>query len=136
MRLLQHVALKAVFVLAFDLTRKLIFSRCYRLSRREGFSRILQKKPSSNTWFAVHTQANTLDHARLGVSVSKRNVPSAVQRNKIKRLVRESFRIHAVKIASYDFVVRLRKSFEIKDCDQARKSLNETLNLAVAPAKK
>lgn len=39
-------------------------------------------------------RANDLDHARLGLAVSTRVCKHAVGRNRIKRLVRESFRAH------------------------------------------
>ena len=38
--------------------------------------------------------ANGLNHPRLGLAVSKKALSRAVQRNRIKRLVRESFRRH------------------------------------------
>ena len=36
---------------------------------------------------------NSLPHPRLGLIISKKNVRRAVDRNRIKRLVRESFRL-------------------------------------------
>lgn len=35
---------------------------------------------------------NELSHPRLGLAVSKKNLPRAVDRNRAKRLIRESFR--------------------------------------------
>ncbi len=50
---------------------------------------------------------NTQDSARLGVSVSKKYVRSAVHRNAIKRLVREYFRLHQHELPSIDVSVAL-----------------------------
>ena len=47
---------------------------------------------------------------RLGVVVSKKNVPSAVQRNRVKRLIRENFRKRQTGIGGADLVVLARKN--------------------------
>ena len=44
--------------------------------------------------------------ARLGLIVSKRMLPRAVDRNRAKRVIRESFR-HAVELPAMDIVVRV-----------------------------
>ncbi len=51
------------------------------------------------------------DHggARLGLVVSKKNVPAAVQRNRVKRLVREHFRHRRARLSGVDLVVLARK---------------------------
>ncbi len=51
---------------------------------------------------------NGLPHARLGLAVGKKHVRKAVGRNRIKRLVRESFRIHAASLGGFDLVVLSR----------------------------
>jgi ribonuclease P protein component len=51
---------------------------------------------------------NSLPHARLGTTVSLRNAGCAVQRNRIKRLVRESFRQHQDMLNGWDVVVLVR----------------------------
>jgi ribonuclease P protein component len=42
--------------------------------------------------FSVRYRPNELGHARLGLAISKRVSKRAVERNRIKRLLRESFR--------------------------------------------
>ena len=46
--------------------------------------------------FIVLHQKNTLKTARLGLAISKKALPKAHQRNRIKRLLRESFRKQAL----------------------------------------
>ena len=46
--------------------------------------------------------------ARLGLVVPKRQVRSAVRRNRIRRIVRESFRLHRADLPTLDVVVLLK----------------------------
>jgi len=68
----------------------------------------------------------------LGISVSKRIVPSSVNRNRIKRLIRESFRVRENTGVARDIVVRLRKPLGKQDTTQARTVLAEMLSKALA----
>ena len=53
------------------------------------------------------------DHARIGLAVSKKN-GNAVHRNRIKRLLREFFRLHFAHILPYEFVVVPKKHVDAK----------------------
>ena len=56
----------------------------------------------------VNAGANNLNFARLGLIVPKRFVPSAVGRNRIKRLLREWFRHAQEDLAGLDIIVRVK----------------------------
>lgn len=58
--------------------------------------------------FSVRYRENGLDHARLGLAISKRVSKRAVERNRIKRLVRESFRRIRGQLPSVDLLVTAR----------------------------
>lgn len=45
--------------------------------------------------------------ARLGLAIAKKQLPRAVDRNRVKRIVRESFREH--QLQDYDVVVLARR---------------------------
>jgi ribonuclease P protein component len=47
---------------------------------------------------------NTLHHARLGLAISSRHLPHAVDRNRIKRMVREMFRTHPCRLTPFDII--------------------------------
>jgi len=47
--------------------------------------------------------------ARLGLVIAKKNVSLAVQRNRIKRRIRDSFRLNSALLSSLDLVVLARK---------------------------
>ena len=55
--------------------------------------------------FTVLYRSNKLQRARLGLAVAKKNCKLAADRNRIKRIVRESFRKHQVELAGMDIVV-------------------------------
>ena len=52
---------------------------------------------------------NSLGHPRIGLTVAKKHVKRAHERNRIKRLTRESFRLRQHELPSMDFVVVAKK---------------------------
>ncbi len=52
---------------------------------------------------------NDLTHARLGLVIAKKNVRRAVDRNRVKRIARESFRHHRAELDNLDIVVLARR---------------------------
>lgn len=50
----------------------------------------------------------TQDSARLGLAIAKRRVPRAVDRNRVKRVIRESFRSCRGSLGRFDIVVLAR----------------------------
>jgi ribonuclease P protein component len=53
----------------------------------------------------LFARPNDMAHARLGLAVSRKKTKNAVMRNRIKRIVRESFRLHQQEITSHDLVI-------------------------------
>jgi len=60
---------------------------------------------SQDKWFTVLCRDNKMNIARLGLAISKKNCREATGRNRIKRIVRESFRQHQAELAGLDIVV-------------------------------
>lgn len=60
---------------------------------------------SSSRYFTVLARPNQRDYPRLGLVISKRCARAAVQRNRLKRLIRESFRGEQARLAGLDVVV-------------------------------
>jgi len=54
-------------------------------------------------------RSNTLEQPRVGMAITKRKVPTAVSRNLVKRLVRESFRNQANNLENKDIVFIVKK---------------------------
>ncbi|SEI44781.1 ribonuclease P protein component [Azotobacter beijerinckii] len=52
---------------------------------------------------------NDLEHPRLGLVIGKKSVKLSVGRNRLKRLIRDSFRLNQDSLAGWDVVVVARK---------------------------
>lgn len=65
--------------------------------------------------FSVYFRAHDRSTARLGLAIPKKALRKAVDRNRIKRLVRESFRCNLYRIQSCDVIFLARK--ELADID-------------------
>lgn len=85
------------------------FSRQSRLLKPAEFKAVFQKPVrSSDGFFRVMARVNGLQGHRLGMAVSKKACSTAVGRNRIKRVIRESFRHRIIGQQpgdSLDFVV-------------------------------
>ena len=62
---------------------------------------------------------------RFGIIISKRNIKTAVARNRVKRLARESFRLHQHQLVRKDIVIIARKMAETLSNAQLAKHLDK-----------
>lgn len=69
---------------------------------KQVFSKPIRVGTPQLTFLAV---PNTLSHPRLGLAVSKKSEKRAVGRNRIKRHIRESFRLNQKLLPEFDIVV-------------------------------
>ena len=85
------------------------FPRASRLTDKPQFDAVhRQGQRSSDALFMVITRPNEAGRARLGLAVGVKAAGNAVQRNRIKRLVRESFRHRQQDLPPVDLVVNAR----------------------------
>lgn len=92
------------------------FPGTVRLRRARDFERVFKHgRRRTDNCFTVIASANDRDHARLGLAISRRRVPRAVDRNRIKRIVRESFRHRAAEWPAVDVVVLARSGVAARD---------------------
>lgn len=82
------------------------FKKDKRLLDAAAFGRVFKKATrSQDKWFTVLCRDNEQDVARLGLAISKKQCRQATGRNRIKRIVRESFRQHQAALMGLDVVV-------------------------------
>ncbi len=82
------------------------FPRQARLTTGAQFSRVFRRAArSADAYFTVLAHFRDEDGPRLGMAISRRTAKSAVARNRIKRLIRESFRHGCDRLPCADIVV-------------------------------
>ena len=83
------------------------FPRDWRLLTPKDYSSVFNavsiKVPHRN--FLILAAPNQLGHARLGLIFAKKNLKRAHDRNRVKRLVRESFRVRKTEFPGIDLIV-------------------------------
>jgi ribonuclease P protein component len=82
------------------------FRRHNRLLTAAAYGRVFEKaKRSRDKWFTVLYREQDAGAARLGLAVAKKHCRNATARNRIKRVVRESFRQNQAGLDGLDIVV-------------------------------
>lgn len=105
---------------------KLAFSRELRLLTPAHFSFVFQQpKKTGILKITILSRLNGLNHPRIGFAISKKNVKGAHERNRIKRLTRESFRLRQHELPAVDFVVIAKKGASKLDNDSLAKILEK-----------
>lgn len=85
-----------------------LYPRTCRLTHPREFQRVFERglhRRFSVQGLLARVRENEVAQARLGFALSKRSLKRAVDRNRIKRLVRESFRLHRHSLPAVDIVV-------------------------------
>lgn len=102
-----------------------------RLKKSWEFQRAYKKgKKYWDAYFVVYVYNTQLRQPRLGITVSKK-VGKSVQRNRVKRLIREAFRMLKLELQQhYDIVVVGRNAACRLSAHQARDSLHKLFNRA------
>ncbi|SBT82069.1 Ribonuclease P protein component [secondary endosymbiont of Trabutina mannipara] len=91
---------------------KIAFTRKLRLLTSNDFFFVFQKPHRVGTqYILILSRLNTLGYPRVGFTIAKKYIKKAHERNKIKRLIRESFRRQQHTLPTMDFVVIAKKDF-------------------------
>ncbi|HGJ5881815.1 ribonuclease P protein component [Arsenophonus sp.] len=102
----------------------LAFPRGLRLLTPRHFDYVFQQpQRASSPEITILGRLNELGYPRIGLTIAKKNVKRAHERNRIKRLMREYFRLHQHELPSMDFVILVRKG--VADLDN--QEITETL---------
>lgn len=106
--------------------RKEGLSRRHRFAEAGSFGPVLRSARKVRGRFAIlHAAPGRTDYSRIGVALTRRLVRSSVDRNALKRLVRETFRRHPVKAAGFDCVITLREKYDAARTGKLRAEVRE-----------
>ena len=101
------------------------FPKSARLLNGSDYGRVFGDASAvSDAAFTILCRPNDLGRPRLGLAISKKMLRRAVDRNRVKRIVRESFRRHAVELQGRDFVVLARRGIRPDGREGLWKSLD------------
>lgn len=99
------------------------FARFKRLVTKRDYNLVFKSANKTvTTDFIVLHKKNGLSQARLGLAISKKVLPKAVQRNRIKRILRESFRTRN-KLPPIDLVFLAKHNIASQDNSSIFKGL-------------
>lgn len=102
--------------------------RSARLLTGGDFQRVLgARQVESDRYFRIHwgVQPRAGTGPRLGLAIAKRIARRAVDRNRLRRIARESFRLRRNRLPALDFVVMAKASALGADRAELRRSLNQ-----------
>nr|WP_239056640.1 ribonuclease P protein component [Wenzhouxiangella limi] len=98
--------------------------RSARLLSGPEFQRVFEsRRRHGNAVFRIHFAEST--QARLGMAVSRRVSGRAVVRNRIRRQIRETFRLNRPRLARMDYVVLAQPSAAELDRAALRTALEQ-----------
>jgi ribonuclease P protein component len=102
------------------------YPRDCRLLNATQYQRVFKHcaHKSSDRLITLLAAANGLDHPRLGTVVSIKATGNAVKRNRVKRLIRESFRNSQARLAGFDVVVLVRHGISERSNEQIIRTLD------------
>jgi ribonuclease P protein component len=82
-----------------------------RLRKPAEYKKVFAKPVrSTDKYFTLLAIRNPLHHPRLGLAIAKKNIKKSVERNPIKRAIKESFRLHQHHLGNLDIVVMARSN--------------------------
>ena len=100
------------------------YPRSARLSRPSEYKKVFaQGRRNSDSCFTVLTLGNQLGGARLGLVVPRKVARRAVDRARLRRVVREHFRQNRAPLPALDIVVMARSAAPQRDNAALRSSL-------------
>lgn len=102
------------------------FSRELRLLTPSHFENVFQKAiPAVTPQITLLARFNSVDHPRLGITIAKKRVKKAHDRNRLKRIIRESFRLNQHSIPDIDIVVVAKSGLDTMTNQQLSNQLNK-----------
>jgi ribonuclease P protein component len=107
--------------------RPLLFPKSLRLLNAKAFERVFKHASyrASDRYCLILATPNSEQVPRLGLVIAKKHIRLAVERNRIKRLIRESFRKQQHQLPTIDAIVLARKGLDQLDNNDINARLNK-----------
>jgi ribonuclease P protein component len=100
------------------------FPRTLRLIKPDDYRRTFRRgRRVGDSLFTIVAARSNRDHARLGLAIARKAARRAVDRNRLKRIVRETFRHEQARLAGWDLVVLARPAAVTAPNDVLHRSL-------------
>ncbi len=101
------------------------FGRSRRLVTKLGFKTVFDDATYkiSHRNLLILARKNGLNRPRLGMVIAKKNIKFAVDRNRVKRVVRETFRLNQQVVEELDIVFLARRGLDKLDSSAQNKVL-------------
>jgi ribonuclease P protein component len=108
------------------------FPKAARLLQPAEFEFVFaQAERHSAAGFTVLARPNGLSSARLGLAIAKRNIATASQRNRLRRLAREHFRLNRPRLPPCDLIVMARAGCDRLDNAAVQAALIRCFNSVI-----
>lgn len=103
------------------------FTKALRLLCAADFKPVFDNAPfrASHQYFLILARLNNQAQPRLGLVMAKKHMRLAVERNRMKRLIRESFRLQQQDLTGLDIVVLSRKGMDSLSNNEFTQQLNQ-----------
>ncbi len=126
------VVAKDVSIYQLNTVMKVRWELC-RLRHPEAFQVLYRqgKRFFSPHWMLI-SSANSLNHARLGMTVPKKTAKLAVERNRLKRLSREVFRSQQERLPAVDLLFHYRQADKTAQNTSTREELESLCKQLIA----
>lgn len=99
-----------------------------KMIKTDDFSSVFNfRKRISMQYLAIHYQPNLHQRARLGLVVGKKIAKLAVNRNYMRRVLREFFRTQQHDICHVDLIIRVQKKFTKVDFIQIKQEFDSLI---------
>lgn len=104
------------------------FARQYRLTKTDEYSSVFGfRKAIRGQWLMLHylPAGSSRDSARLGLVIGKKQLKRAVDRNRVKRIIRERFRCQRSLLPACDLILRLMSKPDLQDTNALASDLDQ-----------
>jgi ribonuclease P protein component len=119
-------------------SRAFTFRKTLRLLNASDYQSVFDDAPfrASHKNILILARPGSTDAPRLGLVIAKKNIRLAVQRNRIKRIARETFRLQQDKLAGIDAIVLARRELDQLDNTALHKLFNQQWQRIIKKANK